>query len=135
MSDVLLAKAGIIERCMRRIDEEHAGDPERLRNFTHQDAIILNIERACQAAIDMAMHLVAQEHLGMPQSSGEAFTLLEAAGRLDADLAEAMRAMVGFRNVLVHAYQHVRFELLQEVILRSRHDLRRFCEHVGVRIA
>lgn len=27
MSDVLLAKAGIIERCMRRIDEEYADDP------------------------------------------------------------------------------------------------------------
>ncbi len=44
------------------------------------DRFTLNIERACQAAIDMAMHRVASAHLGIPQSSGEAFTLLEQAG-------------------------------------------------------
>ncbi len=63
MDDVLLIRAAIIERCLRRIGEEYALDPSRLANLTHQDAIILNLERACQAAIDMAMHVVAQEHL------------------------------------------------------------------------
>lgn len=135
MNDVLLAKASVIERCLRRIDEEYAGDAGRLQNFTHQDAIVLNLERACQAAIDMALHLVAQEHLGVPQSSSEAFTLLEAAGRIDAELATVMRAMVGFRNVVVHAYQRLDVAVLQGVIERSRHDLTRLCSSLGVRIA
>lgn len=132
MTDILLAKAANIERCMRRIDEEYAGDPERLRSFTHQDAIVLNIERACQAVIDMAMHVVAREHLGIPQSSGEAFTLLEVAGRIDARLAGALRAMVGFRNVAVHSYQALSVDILKQVIERSRQDLTAFCQALGV---
>jgi uncharacterized protein YutE (UPF0331/DUF86 family) len=48
-------------------------------NTTHVNALTLNIERACQACIDLAMHVVAVRRLGIPQSSGEAFTLLRAA--------------------------------------------------------
>jgi uncharacterized protein YutE (UPF0331/DUF86 family) len=62
MDDVLLNKAAIMERCLRRVAEEYAGTPSRLLDPTHQDAIVLNLERACQAAIDAAMYLVARDH-------------------------------------------------------------------------
>lgn len=65
--DILLNKAAIIERCIRRIAEESQACP-RYDDFTHVDALTLNIERACQASIDMAMHVVAERHLGVPQS-------------------------------------------------------------------
>ena len=47
--------------------------------------MILNIERACQAAIDAAQHIVSRDRLGMPQNSAEAFTLLEQAGIIETD--------------------------------------------------
>jgi hypothetical protein len=52
--------------------------------LTHVDALTLNIERAGQASINMAMHVVATRRLGVPQSNAEAFALLERArtGRL-----------------------------------------------------
>jgi uncharacterized protein YutE (UPF0331/DUF86 family) len=59
MDDVVLNKAAIVERCIQRIREEHAGDDAVLENnLTKQDSIILNIQRACEAAIDLGMHLV-----------------------------------------------------------------------------
>lgn len=50
--NVLLNKAAIIERSLRRMREEYEANLD-LDNFTHIDAMILNIERACQAAIDL----------------------------------------------------------------------------------
>ena len=91
MDDVSLNKAAIIERCLRRVAEEYAGDPARLANFTYRDAIVLNLERACQAAIDMAMHVVARDHLGVPQTTGGAFDLLAEAGRIESGLAGLTR--------------------------------------------
>jgi uncharacterized protein YutE (UPF0331/DUF86 family) len=135
MDEVLLNKAGIIERCLRRIEEEYAGDPTRLENFTHQDAIVLNLERACQAAIDMAMHLIAKEHLGIPQSSAQAFDLLERAGRIHAQLASSMRRMVGFRNLAVHQYQTLRLDVLRRVVESNGKDLLAFCASLGIRIS
>jgi uncharacterized protein YutE (UPF0331/DUF86 family) len=102
--DILLNKAAIIERCLRRISEEHDACPQ-LNNYTHLDAMILNLERACQATIDMAMHIVARRRLGIPQGSADAFTLLCRGGVIDQDLSTRLIGMVGFRNVAVHEYQ------------------------------
>ena len=73
IDDIALNKAAIIRRCINRVTEDFRGDPSRLDNFTIQDSIVLNILRACKAAIDLAMHRVAQGRLGIPQSSRDAF--------------------------------------------------------------
>lgn len=134
MDDVLLNKAVIIERCLRRVDEEYAGDPARLRNFTHQDAVVLNLQRACQAAIDIAMHVLRSEHIGVPQSSANAFDLLVEAGRIEDDLARKLRGMVGFRNIAVHEYQRLDLDILEHIVLHSRGDLVEFCALFGITI-
>lgn len=128
-----LAKAAIIERCIRRMREEYAADPE-LANLTHLDALTLNIERACQAAIDGAMHIVAVEHLGMPQSSAEAFALLKGAGKLDGPLAARLAAMTGFRNIAIHQYQEIDPEVIRSILSGGWRDLVQLCYSLGVHI-
>jgi hypothetical protein len=57
MDEIVLNKAATIERCLRRITDEYAGDLANLEeDLTRQDSIILNIQRACEASIDLAMH-------------------------------------------------------------------------------
>ena len=76
MDDVVLGKASIVERCVRRIHEVHAGQRAHLfEDLTRQDSILLNLQRACEACIDLAMHLVRVRRLGVPQDSRKAFTL------------------------------------------------------------
>ena len=63
--DVLLNKAASIERCVARVTEEYAADPATFAtNFSRQDAAILNIQRACEAALDMGQHLIRRDKLG-----------------------------------------------------------------------
>lgn len=52
----------------------------------------------------------------MPQSARDVFTLLAQAGWIDASLAEAMRRMVGFRNIAVHDYQALQLPITVSVI-------------------
>lgn len=104
LDDICFNKAAIIERSIRRIREEIAYDP-KLANYTHIDAMTLNIERACQAAIDMAMHVVAKHHLGMPQTIADAFRLLLKEGILTEKISLDMVSMTGFRNIAIHEYQ------------------------------
>jgi len=131
MDDVVLNKAAIIERCVRRIREEHAGDDRRLtEDITRQDSIVLNLQRACEAAIDLAMHLVRVHHLGIPQESHDAFRMLSAAGKLPAPLADRLVRMVGFRNVAVHDYQRLNLEIVKSIIAKHLDDLLGFGELV-----
>ena len=69
--DVLLNKVATIERCLARIEEEYKGHEDELEfNLTRQDSIILNLQRVCEAAIDLAMHVVRVRRLGLPNTAG-----------------------------------------------------------------
>ena len=129
--DILLNKAAIIERCLRRIAEEAKCCPG-FDDFTHVDAMTLNVERACQASIDMAMHVVATRHLGVPQSNAEAFALLERAGLISSGLAKSLRGMAGFRNIAVHQYEELDIEVLRWVVESGHRDWIRLGEALGV---
>jgi uncharacterized protein YutE (UPF0331/DUF86 family) len=115
--DVLLNKAATIERCVSRAREEYTADPKTFAtNFTRQDAAILNIQRACEAALDMGHHIIRRESLGLPQSSRDVFALLVSADWLEPELAESMKHMVGFRNIAVHEYQTLQLPITVNII-------------------
>lgn len=58
-NDVLYNKISIIERCLIRIKEVYDNKPENLQDYTKQDSIILNIQRAVESCIDISMHIVS----------------------------------------------------------------------------
>jgi uncharacterized protein YutE (UPF0331/DUF86 family) len=128
MNDVVLNKAASIERCIKRIREVYDHNPDNLNDFTKQDSIILNIQRACEQCIDIAMHIVSERKLGIPKSSREAFKLMQDAGILDEELADRMMRMVGFRNTAVHAYQSLNLDILKTIIERHLDDFKRFAQ-------
>ena len=132
--DVVLNKAAIIERCIARIRTEYAGDETNLTaNLTRQDSIILNLQRACEAAIDLAMHLVRVHRLGIPQETRQAFELLRDGGRLEPSTAERMLRMVGFRNIAVHAYETLDLQIVQSIVTRHLDDFLTFTSEVLAR--
>lgn len=115
--DVLLNKVAIIERCIARVRAEHNGDDANIVTvITRQDSIVLNLQRACEAAIDLAMHLVRVHTLGIPQDSRDAFRLLTEAGLLDLELSESMQRMVGFRNVAIHDYRALNLDVVRNIV-------------------
>ena len=125
--DVILNKAASIERCLQRIQDEYAGNEHNLiANQTKQDAIVLNLQRACETTIDLAMYVVSQRKLGVPQDSRDAFALLQIAGILPEDLAARMQRMVGFRNVAIHEYTRLNLEIVQAIITKQLDDFRTF---------
>ncbi|WP_404997098.1 type VII toxin-antitoxin system HepT family RNase toxin [Caldifermentibacillus hisashii] len=129
-SDVVLNKIHIIERCLNRIHEEYANNPENLVNFTKQDSIILNLQRACEASIDLAMHVVAEKKLGLPQTSRDAFLLLETEGIIPVSLSKRMQRMVGFKNITVHDYQEINLSILQKIIENHLDDFLQFTKAI-----
>ena len=127
VNDVLMNKAAIIERCLVRVEEEYIGHEDEFENnFTRQDSIILNIQRACEAAIDAAMHIVRVEKLGVPQESREAFQMLQDASFIDENLTSRLQAMVGFRNVAVHDYRVLNLKIVRHILDHRLNDFREF---------
>jgi uncharacterized protein YutE (UPF0331/DUF86 family) len=125
--DVLINKAATIERCVARAREEYAQDPDGFSSsFTRQDAAILNIQRACEAALDMGLHIIRRERLGLAQSARDTFTLLAQANWITEPVAEKMKRMVGFRNIAVHDYQALQLPITLNILTQHLDDFLAF---------
>lgn len=131
--DIVLAKVASIDRCLRRIADTTGGDPRSLDDQDHEDIFVLNLQRAVQAAIDLANHLVASEGLTIPASLAESFDLLQRHAGLETRLAQRMRAMVGFRNIAVHEYQTLDKAVLKAILEKHLGDLRHFAQYTLAR--
>lgn len=87
-------------------DEARRADPMWLRGVKY------TFVTAIEACIDVAQHICSSEGWGPPADNGDAMRLLGTHDVLTADLADALRKAVGFRNVLVHRYIQVSDEIV-----------------------
>ena len=133
-NDVIYNKVEIIERCFKRINEVYDNNTENLKDYTKQDSIILNIQRICEACIDLAMHIVSEKKLGIPQNSRDAFEVLCSNGMISIDLMNKLKAMVGFRNIALHNYQAINLKIVQDIIEKHLGDIREFSEIIFKKI-
>ena len=128
MFDILLQKKASIERCIKQARDYYAMPSEKPlgEDFLKQDAIVINLQRACEQCIDMANHAIRLKKLGLPADSADSFTLLKKADVIDAELEKKLTGMVGFRNIVVHQYQDIDYKLVEEIIKKHADDLIEF---------
>ena len=128
MNEIILNKKISIERCIAQIDKYYAlgsGLPFE-SDYLRQDAIGMNLQRACELTIDIANHVIKTKKLGLPQDSKDSFALLQRAGLIGVEQMHALQAMVGFRNILVHEYRRLDLHILVDVIERRMRELLNF---------
>ena len=123
---VVLNKFETIEKCINRINEEYDGNSKNLEDYRKMDMIVLNLQRACEAVLDLAMYVVSSRKLGLPQNKKETFKILEANKIIDANMSKKMQGMVGFRNIAVHDYKEIDEDILKDVIENHLNDLIEF---------
>ena len=123
---VLINKYESIERCINRINEEYEDNPENLEDYRKMDAIVLNLQRACELATDVAMYVVTSRKLGIPQTKKEAFEKLCENKLISEDMCAKMKGMIGFRNIAIHEYKNIDEEILKDVIENHLGDIKEF---------
>jgi uncharacterized protein YutE (UPF0331/DUF86 family) len=129
--DVLLNKAATIERCIARARSEYQKDPITFgTDFTRQDAAVLNIQCACEAALDIGQYLVRRDRLGVPQSARDVFDLLAQGEWINSDLATSLKRMVAFRNIAVHEYQSLLLPILIDVVTLHLDEFLQFSQAI-----
>lgn len=119
--------------------EEYIEDVKKLRakpqnEFTpRSDTQTLaerHIEKACQAALDIANHIIAEEGLGQPTMYKELGYILAKEGVITEEMAKKMEDIAKFRNRLVHEYAHLDSSILYEIIHLHIDDLVEFAKQI-----
>ena len=131
--ELLAKRLSVIETCVRELRE--LARPEAIATDVREARFVEHtLQLALQAALDAASHIVSDERLGEPSTNRELFDRLERAGWIEAPLADALRNMAGFRNILVHGYDAVHLEIVRDVVEHRLDDLLRFADSVRQRL-
>ncbi len=120
---VIINKYDTIQKCIKRIKEEYEDNIENLSDYKKLDPIVLNLQRACEATIDLAMYIVGNRVLGVPQYKKDAFIKLEENNLISKEMSANMQHMVGFRNIAIHDYKQIDEEVIADVIENHLNDL------------
>jgi uncharacterized protein YutE (UPF0331/DUF86 family)/predicted nucleotidyltransferase len=124
---ILADKAEIIERALIRVKTTYAAHAAILEhNLDAQDVIVLNLQRACEAAIDLAMHVVRIKGVGLPRESRDAFSLLQQNKIITPEMAERLKRMVSFRNIAVHDYRTLDWAIVRTIVEKDILDVAEF---------
>ena len=121
--DVVLSKINIIKNCMMAIDKAtlKENDPDFLLAIYE-----LNLQRAVQACIDLANVILAKDGLGLPNTYRQSFELLSRHRIINESLTQKMISMVGFRNISVHDYGHIKPEIVHGIVKNHLVDFETF---------
>ena len=129
--DIIINKIETIKRCLSRINEEYVTFEDELEsNYTKQDSIILNLERAAKASIDLSTHIIRVKNLGIPKTSRDVFSLLDASKIITSTTSEQMKKMVGFRNIAVHDYQNISLDIVKSILTNHLIDFECFVQEI-----
>lgn len=128
---VLLHKAKVIERCVARAREEHVASQGHFStDHTRQDAAVLNLQRACEAALDMAQRVISMQGWGIAETSRDLFVVLQRQHVIEAALTKTLINMVGFRNLAVHDYEELNYDIVESIINKDCTDLLSFSQQM-----
>lgn len=129
---ILDKKLDSLYRCIKRIEEKCPQDAIGLKNdIDLQDVIVLNLSRAVQLCVDIAAHTLASSNRAAPNTMGEAFLQLSQMGVIDNHLADRLKKSVGFRNLAVHNYHDLNWDIVHAVASRHLVDFKEFAESMS----
>jgi uncharacterized protein YutE (UPF0331/DUF86 family) len=135
MTDVELIekKLAFMDTCVRELRQ--LSHPERLAEDIREERFVAHtLQLAIQAALDIASHIVSDERLGEPQTNRALFDLLQRYHWLSPPLADTMRNMAGFRNIVVHGYQNVDLAIMRHIVEHRLEDFLDFTAAIRTRL-
>lgn len=85
---------------------------------------------AIEATLDLGRHVIVKTGLGMPQEYREVGKILREKAILPDELGKRLEAVAGMRNVLVHLYWDIDYEILYRMVVEELDSFERCIAHI-----
>lgn len=128
--DIVLAKASTVRKCLATVRRLKAADAPRLDEWIVRDVVVLNLQRAAQACLDLANHLILANSWELPRSARHSIEILRDAGVISPAQSDPMVGVMGFRNIAVHDYTTLDPAIVDAIVAKHLVDLERFVDAV-----
>jgi uncharacterized protein YutE (UPF0331/DUF86 family) len=124
----LLGAMADAERRLRQLSQE--SEEAFLADYRNTESAKYLLIVATESAIDVCNHLVARLGGRAPEDYADCFAVLTTLGVIDADLAQRLRQMARFRNLLVHLYWQVDDRRVYRILHENLDDLSEYRRRV-----
>ena len=128
-SEVIEQKLESLRRCIQRIETKRPDDAKALTQDPDlQDIMTLNITRAIQLCVDIGTHIISSMDTPAPDTMGQTFDILAQANFIENRLAIRLKKAVGFRNLAVHNYETINWDIVYAIALNHVVDFGDFAK-------
>jgi uncharacterized protein YutE (UPF0331/DUF86 family) len=111
--EIVQQKLESLRRCVQRVADKCPENAQTLAaDVDLQDIVTLNLSRAIQLCVDIGAHLIASTQTPVPATMGQTFELLGQRGIIPPELALRMQRAVGFRNIVIHNYEVIDWQVV-----------------------
>jgi len=128
---ILAEKLESLRRCISRVNEKR---PSRIAQLIGspdiQDILVLNLTRAVQLCVDIGSHIISESDEATPKTMGDVFEALTKLNVITEKTSQQMQKAVGFRNVAIHNYTTINWEIVYAIADKSLDDFRVFAKEI-----
>jgi uncharacterized protein YutE (UPF0331/DUF86 family) len=129
--DVLKNKISEIQKYFQLLKNyQNVKKDDLIKDATLKGAVERYLYLICQATIDFAEALISYLNLRTPSTYGEIFEILGEQNLITKEMVLKMKKMVGFRNILAHAYGEINIDIIFEVLKKDIQDFTFFIEEI-----
>ncbi|MBI4653683.1 MAG: DUF86 domain-containing protein [Nitrospirae bacterium] len=94
-------------------------------------AVERNLHVAIECILDIGNHIIAEKGFEIPENSGDIIRILGEEKVIPSNFAKKIKDIAGFRNILIHEYTRIDYELLYNYLLNRLDDLREFALYIS----
>jgi len=133
MNDIIDHKIAIIHHSLARIREVYHLAKDRLdTDLTSQDSIIFNLQRACQASVDIANHFNKTLFSKCSKDCRDSYEALHTSGLISTQLALSLQELIDFRSPAIRNEQTLNFEDVKRLVENRLSDFEDFINSIKV---
>jgi uncharacterized protein YutE (UPF0331/DUF86 family) len=121
-----------LRRCVSRLGAKCPESlDELISDVDAQDIITLNLTRAVQLCVDIAAHIISENNATAPSTMAQSFSILAKLNIIDESMALNLKKAVGFRNIAVHDYEEIDWNIVNSICKFRLDDFKRYAEKIA----
>lgn len=125
--NVIMARLARLDEYAFRLKRfESISLEEYLGDYDIQAIVERNLQLSIQVCMDIANYIIARKKLTFPAEQENIFVLLGREGIIARDLADRIKGMVNFRNILVHDYTEIDSKKVYGMLKQGLKDFNNF---------
>ena len=128
---VIENKVSLIKKYLKILQRyQKYSKKEIVKNVDIRGATERYLYLVVQATIDLAGAIISFKNLRKPTTMSESFYILNEEKIINSDITEMLIKMTGFRNVIVHDYEEINYDIVYDVLKNRLKDIEKFLKIV-----